>query len=107
MAVLTQQSTVSVGLEATYDAADAAGDVVPFHADLVLHVINTNAAARTVTVLSSKACNQGFVHPQVVVIPAGQSRFIGPFESRFIQSDNNIGWTYDAVTDVTIAALVV
>lgn len=107
MAILTQQSSISAGLEATYATADAAGDEVPFHSALFLHIKNDDGDAVTITVLSPRLCNQGFSHPQVVTIPAGENRFIGPFAQRFIQSTNNIKWTYDDVDGVTVAAIVV
>jgi hypothetical protein len=68
-----------------------------------LHVKNTNAATRDVTIDSTKLCDQGFDHNQVVTIPATTGDvMIGPFPTaRF---GTTVTVTYSAVTNLTIAA---
>lgn len=71
-----------------------------------LHCKNTNAATRTVTVNSVKACDQGFDHDVAVVIPATTGDVLfGPFPTaRFNDGSNLVTVTYSAVTNLTIAA---
>jgi len=68
-----------------------------------LHCKNTNAATRTVTIDSTKACDQGFDHDQAVVIPATTGDvMIGPFPTaRF---GTTVTVTYSAVTNLSVAA---
>jgi hypothetical protein len=68
-----------------------------------LHVKNTNAATRDVTIDSTKLCDQGFDHNQVVTIPATTGDvMIGPFPTaRF---GTTVTVTYSAVTNLTVAA---
>jgi len=61
----------------------------------------------TVTVKSPTPCNQGFFHDQIVVVSGNNDRIIGPFTTRFNQSDTTIKWTYSSVTNVKVAAVVV
>jgi len=113
MADLTIQDIVEGGLAAAYAAASAAGDaVLNLNGDVFLHVKNGDVASHTVTITAQ---DQSEVVPGFgamtksnvqVSVPAGGDRFIGPFPRQaFNDSLGKVQITYDAVTNVTIAAL--
>lgn len=112
MATLSVQEFAQDGLDATYDAADAGGDVVTNRGSLVLHVKNGDASSHTVTVTAQTTTVEvsGYgvadLDDVVLAIPAGEERFLGPFPVKtFNDANQQIAITYDAVTSVTIAAI--
>ncbi len=113
MADLTIQDVVEGGLAASYVAASAGGDaVLNLAGDVFLHVKNGDVSSHTVTITAQDTSEvvPGFgamskANVQVSV-PAGGDRFIGPFpRAAFNDSLGKVQITYDAVTNVTIAAL--
>lgn len=104
MATLTVQDIDLDGEAADYVACAAGGDQFANTGREHIHVKNTNAATRSVTVNSQRACDQGFDHDVAVVIPATTGDvMIGPFPTeRFNDGSNNVLITYSAVTGLTI-----
>ena len=107
MATLTAQSIAYTGTAVTLAAADAEGDRVAYNRNTFLWVKNGDTDPHTVTVSSEAPISPGLVQADVAVaIPAGEERLIGPFsQTGFRNSDGFVTWEYDAVTDVTIAAV--
>jgi hypothetical protein len=106
MALLTVQQIVRTGLNPSYQAAAGGGDSIPNSAGRVfLHVKNGGGSSINVTLNSQTNCDQGFDHDEVVAVPNGGERIIGPFPARFQDSSGNVQVTYSAVTSVTVAAL--
>lgn len=105
MALLSHQIVGVSGLEATYAAADVAGDTVAPADNLVLHVVNGDVSDHTVT-LVRPGTSYGVANPDVpVVVTAGEERFI-KVPREFGSGDPRVvSITYDAVTSVTVAAL--
>jgi len=95
--------TIDLDGEAADYAAAVGPDTFVNDGRTFLHVKNTNAATRDVTIDSTKLCDQGFDHNQVVTIPATTGDvMIGPFPTaRF---GTTVTVTYSAVTNLTIAA---
>jgi hypothetical protein len=108
MAILAQQKTALTGLNPAYANADVAGDSFANTGGQHVEFVNTNAAARNVTLVAQGACNHGVLHNVVVNIPAGnvtpQRRKIGPFTDTLRWNDVNgrVQMTYDAVTDLLV-----
>lgn len=111
---LSRNSSVSAAAAGVYQAADATNGM-QINADILdrvlLHVKNTNAAARTVTIKAGTAGHLGMAWMGVqgdmtVNIPANTGDvLIGPLESaRFKQNDGMVYVDIDADTNVTIAA---
>ncbi len=108
MATLTVQQIANTGLEPTYAAASAGGDVFEFTADAFIHVKNGDASSHTVSVVSQYSATPGIAPADIdVAIPSGEERMIGPFKRDFFENSatGEVELTYDAVTSVTIAAL--
>jgi len=108
MADLATQKIDEDGQAPTYAAAAAGGDTLTPGQRVFIHVKNTNAAARTVTVNSQKNCDQGFDHNLAVVVPANTGDvMIGPIPAaRFGRAaDGKAEITYTVETGVTIAVL--
>lgn len=106
MAVLTVQNITIDGLEVSYSSAASGGDTAANNGRMFLEIVNAGASARTVTVASQKACNQGYTHDESVSVPASETRKMGPFlTNRFNNSDSAIEISYDAVTSLTVAAI--
>lgn len=83
MATLTVQHTSGAGLALVYAFAAIAGDVYPNSNNQTLVVQNLNTAAVTITITAQHACNQGTLHTLTFSIPAGATRYLGPFASQF------------------------
>lgn len=112
MATLTAQDIAISGLEATYAAADVAGDTFENKGDVFLHVKNGDASDHTVTVdtKATEITKAGYgtitLADQDIVVTASEDRMIGPFAtSRWNGSDGKVDVTYDAVTSVTVALI--
>lgn len=104
MATLAVQTIDLDGEAADYIGAAGGGDQFANTGREYIHVKNTNAATRTVTVNSQRVCDQGFDHDVAVVIPATTGDIlIGPLPTeRFNDANGNALITYSAVTGVTI-----
>lgn len=105
MATLTTQVVTDSGTQVTYQAAAGGGDKLTFADDVALHVKNGGGSPITVTVVAQTPCNQGFLHDQTVSVTNGTDKFIGNFNSRFLDGSGFVSFTYSAVTSVTIAAI--
>jgi hypothetical protein len=107
MATLATQQIVQTGLAPTYGAAAGGGDKFTPGDNVFLHVKNTNAATRTVTVDSKVVSNFGTDVNLAVVVPATTGDvMIGPLPAqRFMGSDGFGDLSYDAVTNLTIAVV--
>lgn len=105
MAVIALQAITRAGEDPSPYAAAVGPDTVDGNDGRVfLHLKNTNAAARTVTVNSVAPCDQGFDHDIAVVIPANTGDvMIGPFPPERFGSQLSI--SYSAVAGLTIAAV--
>lgn len=107
MALLAKQQVRIAGTEVTYQAAAGGGDKVPT-GDVALHVKNGDAFEHTVTVVTPNTVQGQSIGDVAVAVPAGEDRFIGPFPGKLIRrSDGLVAVTYDAVTAVTVACVVV
>lgn len=106
MAQLTLQTTAITGLAPTYAAATGGGDAFANDGLTYFHVKNGGGSSINVTVNSVTACDQGFDHDQVVAVPNGGERILGPFPvGRWNDTSGNVTVSYSAVTSVTVAAV--
>jgi hypothetical protein len=106
MATYTKQTGGLTGAAVTYGAVTASDDFVN-DGNSRLHVKNASGSPCTVTFNSIAACDQGFDHDQIVTVPAGSDRIIGPFPARFTDPNNGnkTGVTYSPTTSITAALL--
>lgn len=107
MASLQSQQISIAGTKPTYSAASGGGgdEFVP---DLrtILHVKNGDGSSHSVTVVTPGTAFGEAIADDVVAIPAGEDRMIGPFDpSGFTGSDGLAAVTYSAVTGVTVAVI--
>lgn len=88
-----------------YVACNVGGDQFTNDGKTWIHVKNTNAATRTVTINSQRTCDQGFDHDQAYVVGATTGEAVaGPFlRERFNDAGGFVLITYSAVTNLTIA----
>jgi len=110
MATLTPQESVlsTSGLNLTANAAASGGDQFLNDGQIVLELTNAHAsAARTITVNSQTACDQGSDHDIACVVAALTTRYLGPFnEKRFNDSNGYVQLTYsDSGADITVGVL--
>lgn len=106
MAELTVQAITRAdgGLEPTYEAADSGGDTVRVVSNLFLHVRNGDASPHTVTIVTPGTVGGLAIEDYTSTVPAGEERMIGPIGELFRASTGLASISYDAVTDVTVAA---
>jgi len=103
MAALTAVSITTSGVAPTMVPADALGDSVSNTGNEVVE-ITAGATGATVTFVAQGRCNHGVLHDLPVVVPANQTRDIGPFRDLLRWNDVNgkLQWTYDQVVTVTV-----
>ncbi|MFC5359454.1 MULTISPECIES: hypothetical protein [Azospirillum] len=113
MATLSVQDTSEVGAALTYSNAAGGGDDFVNASDrIVLHVKNGSASPINVTIaaqtVAASVPGLGIVSKanQVVAVPAGGDRIIGPFPARAFNnpSTSKVSVSYSATTTVTVAA---
>lgn len=99
---LALQTIAATGIAPTYEAANVDGHSVTNRGNQFVHVKNASAAAINVTFVTPVTVSGRAVADDVVSVPAGGERMIGPFaESVFGQS---LSVDLSAVTSVTIGA---
>lgn len=112
MATLTTQSIVrsGSGLTPSYAACAGGGDACETGDDMFLHVKNTNAATRDVTIAIPSAASTypGVAYTSTVcTIPVTTGdKMIGPISNLYRDPTTGLATiTYSAVTNLTIAAI--
>jgi hypothetical protein len=104
MADLTVQKISLSGVDASFVAADAAGDTFTNDGRTTFHIKNGSAAGITVTIDSASPCSYGYDHDVAVSVPAGGSIQVGPFRpDRFNKVGDKVHVSYSDVTSVTVA----
>jgi len=110
---ITPQDIVMTGLTPVYAAANADGSKIPCSSDerLFLQLKNTNGSTRTVTIdlpdTAGHIPGYGAVTlaDAAIVIPITTGdKMIGPIPPRYVDSAGFVNITFNAVTDLTIAA---
>lgn len=112
MAALTVQEVDTDGLEATYAAADVAGDEFTPQSGFsyIIHVKNGGGSSINVVVndpTSTSPTGATAFNPDVTVaVTNAEDRFIKVDQPRFADPvTGKIQWTYSSVTSVTVAVL--
>lgn len=106
MATLATQEITRAGVQVTYAACNAGGDKFTPSKDTFIHVKNTNAATRTVTIVSTgTSIGLAVADPAVVVAATTGDNMIGPFPPDIFanSADGLCDLTYSAVTNLSIA----
>lgn len=103
MALLTTQEHGDDGSGVTPVAAAGGGDTLKLDGKTQLMLVNGNVSARTVTIVGSVPCSQGFLH-DMVLTAAGNDTTRSPVldPARF---GSTASVTYSATTDLTVAAV--
>ena len=105
MATLTVLTIAQAGVEPAAVAAAASGDAFANDGRTFFHAINGSGAACEVTFDSILACDQAGDHDLIVDVPAGEARFIGPFQTaRWNDGSGLVQVTYESETSLTVAA---
>lgn len=107
MATLTTQNITRAGVAPSYVLATVSGDACEVGDDIYLHVKNTNAATRTVTLVipasASTYPNVTYTNVAVTVPATNGERLIGPVSALFKDATTGLCQiTYSAVDNVTI-----
>jgi uncharacterized iron-regulated membrane protein len=106
MAALNLANPSLSGTVETYAAAAAAGDSFPLGGPIVVKAKNASGAARNVTVVAQRPCNQGFTHsPAAINIADGVTKEIKIADvNRFANSSGRVELTYDVHTGLSVLA---
>lgn len=108
MATLSVQTVTRAGINTTLAAAAAAGDKFLPDSHTYLHVKNTNAATRTVTIVTPRTVAPDITMGDVaVVVPATTGDVkIGPFPADLFAdpADGLASITYSSEVGVTVGA---
>ncbi len=106
MAALNLTTPTLAGANEAYTAAAAGGDSFPMPGTIIVKIKNTSGAARNVTLVAQKNCNQGFSHNNVVgPIPTAETWNVRvPDTSRFADANGRIQLTYDSSVGVSVLA---
>lgn len=107
---IARQQVTDAGLIPAYSPAAAEGHAVENSVGrVVLHVHNASEADVTVTIRSGYAVGGLKLQDRQVVVPAGGSVFVGPFDAQvYNQPGTSQVWIdYSAVDGVEVAALLI
>jgi hypothetical protein len=108
MATIAIQEMAITGLEATYEAANAGGDVFSNDGRTFYHVKNGGGSPINVTITSNHPSPPpGTDNEDVVVaVTNGEERMIGPVNQKgYNNASGQAEVSYSAVTSVTVAAI--
>lgn len=112
MAALTLQNIGPAGLSPAYAAVNDSDTVKVSTAQRAfLHVKNGGGGSINVTITAVKTSasvagvGNVTISDQVVAVPAGEERMIGPFTEAFTDTDGDVTIGYSGTTSVTAAAL--
>lgn len=84
-------------------AAAGAGDQFLNDGRTILYVKNTNAASRTVTIVTSPTVAGLALADVAVVVAQNEEKLIGPFDPRYFNDSNGfVQITYSSEVDVTV-----
>jgi hypothetical protein len=103
---ITAQQIVRTGLEETFIAATADGQMFANDGRMILHVKNGAGAPINVTIQTPGSVDGLAIAEQVVAVTNGEERFIGPFPTNiYNQADEKVYVDYSSPTTVTVAVL--
>lgn len=105
---LTKQTIVLTGLDEALIAANADGSkfACPNPERTYIHVLNTNIAIKTMTVVAQKYSSHGTLDDRVVPIPATTGDLmVGSIDRWLVDDAEEVHLTYDDVTNVTIVVV--
>jgi hypothetical protein len=107
MAAITVTDNAVAGVALPFVAATVSGDTLRTAGNVVLFVRNSDASAKTVTIVRPGNDAYGQAIPDIpVIVAAGATAAIGPIPGSFADpADSLVDITYSAVTAVTVAAL--
>lgn len=114
MAAITVLTPTLSGVAPSPASASGGGDTVANpRGDVLLRVINGGGSSINVTVTPPASAvrpadgsfPQMTLAANVVAVPAGASRIIGPFPPMFNNANGNLDVTYSSVTSVTVEAM--
>jgi len=114
MAVITPVSPSVAGTNPAAVSAAAGGDTIPNpRGNAIVRVQNGGGASINVTVAvgpnPTRPADGSFpamtLANQVVAVPAGAARLIGPIPPAFNDGNGSVQLTYSAVTSVTVEAV--
>jgi hypothetical protein len=113
MATYTPQEPTIAGVAPVANAASAGGDLIndPY-GDTVLRIINGSGASINATITAVKTSRPGdgqfppqAVPNQVIAVPAGASRYVGPVPAAFRDSNGRFAISWSASASVTLEAV--
>lgn len=97
------------GTNLTFSAADQAnGNDCLFNGDVMINVVNTNAATRTITITANGAKEKGITIPNITAtVPATTGNILIDDIPRdyYVQADGKIYIDWSAATNVTFAVI--
>ena len=107
MALLTTQLISQAGLQPALQAASASGDSYAPASNVFLFVKNGDSAQNTLTVHTTATAFGQPISNIAIPLPAGSETYCGPYDPGEVAQPGSTlaNLTYDAVTNVTIAAI--
>jgi len=102
---LTSEGTIAItGLTLTaLEAANALGNFFENDGNTLFVATNGAGVPQTVTIASQVNCSQGYNHPIVAAIPAGETwLFAALTPARYSDSAGDVQVTYSAVVNLTV-----
>ena len=103
-ALVTAPITTSGSVLGVLAAASVAGDTMNVTDRTFLVIKNADTVPHTVTLITPGTVSGLAIADKPVVVANGTTVFIGPFGSVFVDSNDILSMTYDAVVAVTVGA---
>lgn len=104
---ITIQAISRSGLTPSYEAANVDGNYFANGGNEFIHVKNGDSSPHTVTIETPNTVDGLEIADRVVSVPATSEKIIGPFPAgTYNDGSGNVNISYDAITSMTVAALV-
>lgn len=103
---LTPTALAATGATISAAAANVDGHTIPGTGDVFILVANGSGGSINVTVVTPGTQDGLAIADQVVAVPAGATKIIGPFPPRSFtdEADNLVDIDFSSVTSITVQA---
>lgn len=100
---LTAQRIQRTGVSAAYTAAIGDGHKFLFDKQAFVHIKNTNGSSRTLTIQTPGTVDGLAIADRTVTVAATTGdEMVGPFSTKYLQSDDMVYIDYSETADVTV-----
>ena len=107
MAQIVLVDVVDSGYSVSMASASSGGDYFENNGKVVIKITNGSGSSIDVTFDAPNVCSQGHNHDSVVAVGAGETKYVGNFDTKQYNTDGKINISYSDVTSLTIGGMII